>query len=250
MINENKIKALALLNKKKERIKYQKYIIEGSRIIKSYLESEKLFDEVYCTKNYLFKNEILIKKIEKNRINITIIKEKELNRISNTVNSSGIIGVCKILQTQNINYKSKTWLYLFELTDPGNVGSLIRSASWFGIKNIAFSPLSIDPYNPKVVRSSMGAYPRINLFTEVEIQDFKDNNYQLIGADQNSKVQIKQIEISEKQVIILGSEAHGLNNNIISNLDYKVSIPRLGSGESLNVAAAGAIIMEKITSKK
>tara|TARA_B110000444_G_C18695198_1_gene526231 strand:- start:51 stop:803 length:753 start_codon:yes stop_codon:yes gene_type:complete len=250
MINENKIKALTLLHKKKERLKHQRYIIEGSRIIEAYLESKKLLDEIYCTNNYLLKNNNLIEKIKNKNIDINLITEKELNRISNTINSSGIIGVCQISQAQNINYKSNIWLYLFELTDPGNIGSLIRSASWFGIKNIAFSPFSIDPYNPKVVRSSMGAYPKVNLFTKIEIQDFKDNDYQLIGADQNSNAQIEQIKISKKKVLVLGSEAHGLDDGIISALDYKISIPRIGFGESLNVAAAGAIIMEKITTKK
>ena len=143
----------------------------------------------------------------------------------------------------NVNHHK--WLYLYQVSDPGNMGTLFRSAAWFGFTHIALSPDCVDPFNPKVVRAGMGAHFGLSIHANIELNLFADS-HTLIGADHRGN-DVSDFKSPEKFVLILGSEAHGLSKDIQGILDQTISIEKIGFGESLNVAVAGAILMEKLS---
>ena len=224
-------------------------MIEGYRLVKTYLENQAGIIDVYYTKSFKQQYKrfnLLSKNSEKE---LVLITEKLMSQISDAITPSGIICICKTIRTPVPNFSAQTWLYLYQLSDPGNTGSLLRTAAWFNIKNIAFSPYSIDPFNPKVVRSAMGAHIHIDIHINMGLGQFQDNNYLTIGGDQNGKEVIDQFVSLHKRVIVLGGEAHGIGQTIKHKLDKIVSVPKMGYGESLNVAAAGAILMNRLSKK-
>jgi TrmH family RNA methyltransferase len=129
------------------------------------------------------------------------------------------------------------------------MGTLLRTAAWFNIKNIALSVDSADPFNNKVVRSAMGAHTYINIYQKIDVVPFIKKGYLLIGADQNGKSQLEDTEYTKKIMLCLGSEAEGFDKSFKNNLDRLISIKKIGQGESLNVAIAGSILMNEISIK-
>ena len=249
MISQSDIKRIRSLKSKKGRQEHGQFMIEGYRLVKTYLENQAGIIDVYYTKSFKQQYKrfnLLSKNSEKE---LVLITEKLMSQISDAITPSGIICICKTIRTPVPNFSAQTWLYLYQLSDPGNTGSLLRTAAWFNIKNIAFSPYSIDPFNPKVVRSAMGAHIHIDIHVNMGLGQFQDNNYLTIGADQNGKEVIDQFVSLHKRVIVLGGEAHGIGQTIKHKLDKIVSVPKMGYGESLNVAAAGAILMNRLSKK-
>ena len=249
MISQSDIKRIRSLKSKKGRQEHGQFMIEGYRLVKTYLENQAGIIDVYYTKPFKQQHKrfnLLSKNSEKE---LVLITEKLMSQISDAITPSGIICICKTIRTPVPNFSAQTWLYLYQLSDPGNTGSLLRTAAWFNIKNIAFSPYSIDPFNPKVVRSAMGAHIHIDIHINMGLGQFQDNNYLTIGADQNGKEVIDQFVSLHKRVIVLGGEAHGIGQTIKHKLDKIVSVPKMGYGESLNVAAAGAILMNRLSKK-
>ncbi len=249
MISQSDIKRIRSLKSKKGRQEHGQFMIEGYRLVKTYLENQAGIIDVYYTKSFKQQYKrfnLLSKNSEKE---LVLITEKLMSQISDAITPSGIICICKTIRIPVPNFSAQTWLYLYQLSDPGNTGSLLRTAAWFNIKNIAFSPYSIDPFNPKVVRSAMGAHIHIDIYINMGLGQFQDNNYLTIGADQNGKEVIDQFVSLHKRVIVLGGEAHGIGQTIKHKLDKIVSVPKMGYGESLNVAAAGAILMNRLSKK-
>ena len=249
MISQSDIKRIRSLKSKKGRQEHGQFMIEGYRLVKTYLKNQAGIIDVYYTKSFKQQYKrfnLLSKNSEKE---LVLITEKLMSQISDAITPSGIICICKTIRTPVPNFSAQTWLYLYQLSDPGNTGSLLRTAAWFNIKNIAFSPYSIDPFNPKVVRSAMGAHIHIDIHINMGLGQFQDNNYLTIGADQNGKEVIDQFVSLHKRVIVLGGEAHGIGQTIKHKLDKIVSVPKMGYGESLNVAAAGAILMNRLSKK-
>ena len=172
------------------------------------------------------------------------ILTKQLEKISFTQSPAGIAAVCNFPHLGNPDVNQHKWLYLYQVSDPGNMGTLFRSAAWFGFTHIALSPDCVDPFNPKVVRAGMGAHFGLSIHSNIELNLFADS-HTLIGADHRGN-DVSGFKSPKKFVLILGSEAHGLSDDIQGIIDQTISIEKTGFGESLNVAVAGAILMEKL----
>ena len=142
------------------------------------------------------------------------------------------------------------WIYLDNVSDPGNIGTLLRTAAWFGINNIALSAKCVDPFNPKVVRSAMGAHFLLNIFGDVDLVEFKNNKYCIIGADQNGSPVYGFNFDNEKWVLVIGNEGHGISENSKEYIQHFISIPSKGSGNSLNAAVAGSILIHHLVNYK
>ena len=147
------------------------------------------------------------------------------------------------------NFNSSRWLFLYKIKDPGNLGTILRSAAWFNIKDIALSKDCTDPFNNKVVRSAMGAHIYLNIYKGVRIDEFVKNNYIIVSADQNGDDTVEQMDLSRKIVLCLGGESEGFDNLIIKKINKLIPIKKIGHGESLNVAIAGSILMNHLTQK-
>jgi len=249
MLSNADIKLIQSLKKKKYRKIKGLFVIEGVRLVHDAVLSNCVIKSVYVTDVFLNKKdyENLIQMISKNSFPFNTITAKEMISIANTITPSGILALCKIPAQNDFNEQNTdNWLYLDEIKDPGNLGTLLRSAAWFGIKNVALSNNCIDVYNPKVLRGGMGAHFLLNIYENIPLESF--NNHLKIGAFQDGKsfYQIDTISI-EPWALVIGSEAHGISKNNINIIDEKITIPQIGSGESLNAAVAGSILLYHLT---
>ena len=243
-MTNNTIKKIQSLKRGKYRREYSQFFIEGKRLVESALESGAKMENVYYTDAFNNENPGLIQKIEKAGFTFEQIATKQLEKISFTQSPAGIAAVCNFPDMGNPDVNQHKWLYLYQVSDPGNMGTLFRSAAWFGFTHIALSPDCVDPFNPKVVRAGMGAHFGLSIHSNIELSLFADS-HTLIGADHRGN-DVADFKSPEKFVLILGSEAHGLSNDIQGILDQTISIEKTGVGESLNVGVAGAILMEKL----
>ena len=244
-MTNNTIKKIQSLKRGKYRREYSQFFIEGKRLVESALESGAKMENVYYTDAFNNENPGLIQKIEKAGFTFEQIATKQLEKISFTQSPAGIAAVCNFPDMGNPDVNQHKWLYLYQVSDPGNMGTLFRSAAWFGFTHIALSPDCVDPFNPKVVRAGMGAHFGLSIHSNIELSLFADS-HTLIGADHRGN-DVSDFKSPEKFVLILGSEAHGLSKNIQGILDQTISIEKTGVGESLNVGVAGAILMEKLS---
>jgi len=170
------------------------------------------------------------------------VSSEILNSLSPLKNSQDVLFVCEKPQNQVPECKTGTHLLLDNVQDPGNVGTIIRSADAFGIDSIMLTGNSADPYNPKAVRASMGAIFRQRIYN-VNLQDITQSGAKLIGtSSERHHLDISKANLSDS-IIVLGNEGQGISNEISALCDYMITLPISSDCESLNVAVAASIIM-------
>ena len=178
---------------------------------------------------------------------ITKVTENELRRISFLMNPKDSVAVCYRSDFE-LEKEVDFQLVLDGIQDPGNMGTIIRLADWFGIQQIICSEDTVDYYNPKVVQASMGSFTRVNILYK-NLEEFLSNSENVsVGTDMVG-TNIYEFQKPEKINLVLGNEGNGIRPEIEAILQEKVSIPRFGisqSTESLNVSIAGAIILGQL----
>tara|TARA_X000001036_G_C20471872_1_gene721929 strand:+ start:160 stop:897 length:738 start_codon:yes stop_codon:yes gene_type:complete len=244
-MNKNDFKIILSLKNKKGREKYNLFLIEGRRLIKSALLNPSMIKVIYFTEKFKENHGLLYKKIVNQNILNEKISNKDLKKTTSTMNPSGVLALCLIPKNEILSFNKSKWIYLDKISDPGNLGTLLRSASWFNFKNIALSKGCVDPFNPKVVRASMGGIFDLSIHVEVELKKFS-NNYLLIGTNQNG-LNINSFTKPNKFVLIIGSESNGISKENLHEINQMITIKKLGKGESLNAGIAGSIIMYKLS---
>ncbi len=252
MLSLNKIKYLRSLERKKNRTKENKIVLDGRRLIDEAINNNVNIEYIWIS-NLLEINENkdeLINKIKKNKIKFSYEKEKNINKVSNTKNSQGIIALISIVDFYNkeLDKFDKKIIILDQISDPGNLGTIIRTCAWFGINSIILTENSADIFNSKCVRSSVGSHFFIKHCTYLSyntINNFLSKNAILtFCADLNGNT-INNKDVKNKWALLLGSEAHGLSGKI--NYDKKITIQKKGSIESLNVSVAAGILLNELT---
>jgi RNA methyltransferase, TrmH family len=240
MISNNEIKFIKTLHQKKYRDTEKLFVVEGIKaveeLIKSDYQVEKLFGEANLLEKLNTKGEI--------------VSAKEMERISYQNTPSGILAIAKQkqLKLEFSNIDTQLSVVLCNINDPGNLGTIIRLADWFGIHNIICSNNSVDVYNPKVVQASMGSIFRKPVFYEnLKILFGKTSEkLPIYGAFMEGE-SLYTIKKSNNGLIVFGSESHGIDTEIAGFIKTKFTIPRIGRAESLNLAAAVAIACSEFT---
>ena len=234
------VKDLVKLKEKKYRSLLNEYIIEGKHLVDDAYEVG-LLKEVISTDDSVLNNYQSVSKIK--------VNEQILNKIADTQNPQNVLGICEI-KNIDVDYKNyKHLLILDDVKDPGNVGTLIRTALAFDIDLVLLSNESCDVYNSKVVRSTQGAIFKIDIaYKDLsdEIKKIKKEEITVISTSLNTSTSIKDIKKIDKYAIILGNEANGVTKDIQKEADINVIIPISKDIESLNVAIAGAIMMYEV----
>ncbi len=240
MLSIAKIKYLHSLKVKKYRKKYSEFIAEGRKVIKELTDEGLKLKELYILESVVGNWDVELFK------QATIINEAELKKISGLTNPSEGLAVFAI-PNQDIQQVSRgEWaLLLDDIQDPGNMGTIIRTADWFGIKTIICSEGCVDAYNPKVVQASMASVGRVKI-AETDLMKFLDTHKDipLYGAVLDGKNYLEQ-DFSKKGFILIGNEGHGINPEISRFIQYPVTIPKKGKAESLNAGIAAALICAK-----
>ena len=248
----NQIKYLQSLQQKKFRQKYNKFIVEGDKMIKELLD-QSLFqvDNLFATDSWVKTNRVHISLPDDRLFKVSLT---ELNRISSLKTPNQVLAVIDI-PTPKIDFQaisSGLHLYLDDIRDPGNLGTILRIADWFGFSFVFRSPNSVECYNPKVVQASMGAFLRVSS-PEYTLQELSEKTVDLpiFGAGMNG-VNIFNMEKPKKGIIIIGNEGKGISDENKLLIDTNIGIPKdpNGQAESLNAAVATGIICAAIKNGK
>ena len=252
MLSQNKIKYLCSLDRKKNRILEKEIVLDGKRLIDEAINHKIKIKHIWITNLLEEKasSDKFINKIKKNEINYSFEKIKDINKVSNTKNTQGIIALVSIENIYNNNLEKfdKKIVILDEISDPGNLGTIIRTCAWFGINSIILTKNSTDIFNPKCIRSSVGGHFFIKdlaYLSYEEVNNFlKKNNIKTFSAQLNGEKLFSK-DISSEWALLLGSEAHGLSGKI--NFDKKITIYKKGKIESLNISVAAGILINELT---
>ena len=250
MISNKKIKKLSILSTKKGRKEEGKFLIEGYRIIRTALRNNVNIENIYISNRFKASEDFKsLNGLISENIDVAVLDEKIINKICQTVNPAGIIAACLLPNDFKITkLLTDNWIYLDKISDPGNIGTLLRTSAWFGINNVALSSKCADAFNPKVVRSAMGAHFSLNIIGNMDLFEFKKNQYCIIGADQNGSPMDDFNYDNKKWILVIGNEGHGISENSKKYIQHFLSIPSSGSGNSLNAAVAGSILIHHLIS--
>lgn len=253
---ENKIiKHIIKLKEKKYRKEYNEYIIEGAKIVQEAIQEKAKIKQIIISENAI--NTDLIQnhlKEELQKIDYIQVPSKIFKLISEVEKPQGILAIIeKEKQEENIDVNQDIILALDELQDPGNLGTIIRTADSVGLKQILISKGTTEAYNPKVIRSTMGAIFRVKI---IECENLKEtlkrlqkNNFKIMVTDLNTDKSIYDIKL-QKKVIIIGNEANGVSEEIKNIADTRAIIPMFGKTESLNASIATGVILYEYVRQK
>ena len=241
------IKHIRKLKEKKYRDEYGEYVIEGIKLINEAIKENANVKTIIvcdnCNKEAINQNSMY----EVAKQNCIYVDEKVFNTITEVKNPQGILAVVgKPEGNKEINYKEDMIVILDDLQDPGNLGTILRTVDSANLKQIIVSADTADCYNPKVVRSTMGAIFRVNIIETAELEttlkEIKKHKFDVIVTSLDTERSIYDIKYNKK-VIVIGNEANGVSKEIQEMTDTKVKIPMLGKTESLNASVATAIIV-------
>lgn len=241
MLTKNAIKLITSLSSKKFRQKYNLFVVEGVKNVKEVLKSPIKVRDLYTT-NPNFDTSATQ--------NIFYISENELKKISFLTNPNEVLAVCEIPAHQPKINENGIKIVLDTINDPGNLGTIIRLADWFGIKQIICSKETVDLYNPKVIMSTMGSFSRVEVIYTDLAEVFASYPHSILGTFMEGE-SIYQYNFPENAMIVMGNEANGISPELQQYISQKISIPAFGkSTESLNVAMATSIVVGEVFSQK
>ena len=249
------IKHIKKLKDKKYRDINNEYLIEGIKLIKEAIQEKAKIKQIVicdeCEKIEAIPKDLMYEIAKHECIYVT---KKLFETLTNVVEPQGILAIIgKSDPKQEINYNEDIIVALDDIQDPGNLGTILRTADSVGLKQILVSKGTADAYNPKVVRSTMGAIFRIKI---IECENLKDklkelqkDDYKILVTSLQTKQSIYDVKYN-KTVIVIGNEANGVSENIQKIADQKVKIPMIGKTESLNASVATGIILYEYVRQK
>ena len=249
------IKHIKKLADKKYRDQSNCYIIEGIKLVEEAIQEEAQIEKIIICEECVRADEIsktLMYEIAK--YDCIYVTEKIFKTISQVMNPQGIMAVVKKNKERaQVKFDEDVIVALDDIQDPGNLGTILRTVDSIGLKQLIVSKGTADAFNPKVVRSSMGAIFRVEVI-EVEnlketIEMMKRNDYELIVTSLQTESSIYDIDYTKK-IIVIGNEANGVSKEIQEMADKKIKIPMLGKTESLNASVATAIILYEYIRQK
>lgn len=253
MITKHQIKYIRSLHQKKFREQFHCFIAEGHKILNEAIATNSSSIEIIVFTPEA-KSQLNLSML-KNKVTLIEVSSKEFSRISGQKTPQEVLAVLRMSEPTIplMHIDGSIVLALDRIQDPGNFGTILRLADWFGVQDIICSDDSVDVYNQKVIQASMGAFLRINLhygsLYEMLIKLKDQQDYMIFGSALNGNNVYKE-KFNNKSVIILGNESSGISDRIISLTDRLIEIPNYSTGiektESLNVSVAAAIICSEI----
>jgi len=246
MLSKNQAKYIVSLRLKKQRQKYESFIAEGFKLVSELLTSDLIVERIYALPSWIAKNPY---QKGPNQAQTIEINADEMKKISSLKSPTSVLAVVK-MRNNDFEPKlaeNKRYLVLDEIQDPGNLGTIIRSADWFGYNEIICSKDCADCYNSKVVQSTMGSIARV-VVNYCDLDELFDANpdIPLYGAVLNGDP-LKQVEFPNECFVVIGNEGRGIKPDIVDRLSKGFLIEGKGKAESLNAALATAITLHTIT---
>ncbi|MEX0966132.1 MAG: RNA methyltransferase [Bacteroidia bacterium] len=244
MVSKSQEKWLRQLQGKKFRDKFQLFIAEGHKTVAELLQSSLRFDKLFATENWLRQKG---KTFQLPQDRIVEVSPVEMKAISSFITPPEVLAVFPIPELPELWLKPELpYILLDNLRDPGNLGTIIRTADWFGIPAIICSPGCADCFNPKAIQASMGSIARLPVYYHDLVRLLTDH-----PAIPSYACTIQGVPLSQDKpkggFFIIGNEAHGLTESLLAKCRHQITIPGSGHAESLNAAIAAAIMMYEVS---
>jgi RNA methyltransferase, TrmH family len=249
MLSSSRIKNIRLLHQKKYRTERNLFLAEGVKVVNELLGSSFVATEIFALPQWFARNR---KTIPENVV-AEVITPKELERISALSAPNMVVAVVEMPKFELPDLKKLTGflLILDGISDPGNLGTIIRTADWFGIRYVICSRSSVEVYNPKVVQAAMGSVFRVKtIYTNLAelIKEIKDEIH-VYGAFLSGD-NLYKIKFPKTGIIVIGSESHGISEEVSLLINHRVFVPSLSAGvESLNASVAAALVCAEVQRK-
>ena len=249
------IKNIRKLKEKKYRDANNEYLIEGIKLIKEAVEEKAKIKLIVVCEESIEDGDIDQKLLyEIAKYDCIYVNKKVFSILTDVQNPQGILAVIeKKNNEENINYKEDIIVVLDGIQDPGNLGTILRTIDSAGLSQVIVSKETADSYNPKVVRSTMGAIFRVNVIESEDLlqtlKNLKKHKYKIMATSLETNNSIYDVEYNKK-VIVIGNEANGVSKNVLEYADEKIKIPMLGKTESLNASVATSIILYEYVRRK
>jgi TrmH family RNA methyltransferase len=240
-ISKNEIKLIRSLQQKKFRMQEQLFVVEGKKAVEDALKMSGSVVKVFTTDGE-FSEEM----------KVPLIHSRDMEQISSLTNAPGYLAVLKQSLTSLAATKGKTFCIANSISEPGNLGTLIRTCECFGIEAFLLDEHCVDPFNPKVVQATMGSILRLSIVMtsgQEIIQFCKSNAIPVLAADLNG-TPIQEFHAPEKWALVVGSESHGVSNEFVHAAQERLTIPAMGEAESLNAAIAAGIALYVLSTSK
>ncbi|MFY8078876.1 MAG: TrmH family RNA methyltransferase [Flavobacteriales bacterium] len=231
-ISKNEIKLIRSLQQKKFRMQEQLFVVEGRKAVE-----EALGFESSVVKAFTSDEDFSVK------FKVPLIHERDMEQISSLTQPPGYLAVLKQKNTALHSIEGKTFCVANAISDPGNLGTLIRTCEWFGVDALLLDDQCVDVYNPKVVQATMGSVLRLSFASATSdelIEYFRLKEISMLAADLNG-MPIQSFKAPEKWALVVGSESHGVSEQFVEASATRLTIPSMGSAESLNASIAGGI---------
>jgi len=254
MLSKNITKHINQLKQKKFRKEFGEFLVEGLKGVDQALNSDWEVILVVVEGNKRDEPEMkqIIKKAEKEEVQVEFCGRQDVDGIKTTDTFPGIIAIISQQEVRPEDITNDKYIIcLDDIKDPGNLGTIIRTAHWFGIESILLSEDCVDPFNEKVVRSTMGSIFHVDIFQsaglEKTLKIFKQRyEYKICSLVMNGE-DLNKLKITGKTIFVLGSESHGVRKEVEKMSDKNYTILGKGDAESLNVAVAGGILMSHLS---
>lgn len=245
MLSNNRISFVKSLQQKKYRAEEGLFVAEGDKLVREYLQSSFEVESVYATTDWLQRNGTLIKQ----PTDSAGVAEKDLTRMSSLVTAPEVLAVVKVPQyaIETSEFRKGLSLVLDGIRDPGNLGTIIRTADWFGVGNIVASEDTAEHWNPKVVQASMGSLTRVKIVNRNLEEFFSEIQHSSVYGTFMDGDNIYSSELPKDAIIVIGNEANGIREATEKFITKKIAIPSFGTSsqkaESLNAAIATALVL-------
>ena len=240
MLSQGQKKFIRSLQQKKFRLAHNRFVAEGPKVVQELLQSPLRVDGLFVTENYI-----------EAFPQAELISRKDLNSISGFKEPNGVVAVVEIPPKAEMDISEPFVLVLDSVRDPGNLGTILRVAEWFGLTQLVLSPDCADAYNPKVVQSAMGSLFRMNVVTAYvpsALKALKQGGFQVAGAEMDG-ISIQEFNRPEKMALVMGSESHGISGEVQDLLDVSLTISKSNPAtpiDSLNVSMATGILLSAL----
>lgn len=222
------IKRIVKLNDSKYRNEVKEFKVDGFHMFEMAMQAG-LVKEIY-----------VLKPIKDVDIPQFVVSKEVMEKISLTKSPQGIVSVCKMSEKKEV--KNDKVLYLDDVSDPGNLGTILRTALAFNFLDVVLSENCCSIFNDKVLQASQGAIFKLNIVSGKKLKDLKAKSYQVLATEIKGSISLEDVKVRDKFVLVLGNEAHGVSQEVLTLADQRVRID-IENIESLNVAIAGAIAM-------
>jgi TrmH family RNA methyltransferase len=249
MLSHRQRKTLTRLLQRKYRERLGQYLIEGVRALEAALAAEAPLLEVLVTAAAR-RRPAVAALLERVTVPVTVLSEEELRHFSTVETSQGVLAIARLVwEAEEVLFTCRRVVALDRLQDPGNVGTILRAAAWFGVDAVVAASGTVDLYQPKVVRAAMGGHWDLHLVRVVQLPELLDRlraaGFACYGADLEG-IPAPAWQPRQPAVLVLGSEAHGLEPEVKARLDARITVPGVAqrrATESLNVAMAATVLL-------